>query len=299
MLCTGSLHATAAAPAVSPAIFRKSRRSISGISSRVPALVVTGDAVVGRAAREVTLHAPAHLELRRRQEEAALGVAGLRSQVDALLVLDRTVALLALHARLDVAHVLELHVVGQVVDAHPRDRLVLVVVLVDLRDLLLRARSAPLLDVLVAAHADRDRRHRRVPAALGGAVAVEARDAEVPVLRRARVDLVVELDRLLGAGQLVGRVLVQVAGTGCEDHRAHDGHTDPDGGPLPRSHTTGGWLPAPRRRVKPTQPKSARCSKSLRRSERRRGEMEHRERSPRRLLAIGDDARERTGIEAE
>src|SRR5215475_2020568 len=107
MLCTGSLHAVAAAaPAVRPAIFRKSRRSISGIFVSVPALVVTGDAVVGRTALQVTLHAPAHLELGRGQEEAALGHAGLRYEIHALQVLDRAVALLAPHTGFLVAHVL-------------------------------------------------------------------------------------------------------------------------------------------------------------------------------------------------
>src|SRR5262245_25090109 len=156
MLWTGSWHATvAAAPAVSPAIFRKSRRSISGIFVSLAALVVTRDAVVGRSALQVALHAPAHLELRRRQEEAALGEARLRHEVHALHVLHLTVALLASGACLHVAHVLELHEVGHPVDAHPRDRLALLVVRVELRDLLLGARRAALLHVLVAAHADR------------------------------------------------------------------------------------------------------------------------------------------------
>src|ERR1700741_1353617 len=105
MLCTGSLHATVAAAPVKPAIFRKSRRSISGILVSVPALVVTGDAVVGRTALQVTLHAPAHFQLGRGQEEAALGEARLRHEIHALQVLDLAVTVLALHARLDVAHV--------------------------------------------------------------------------------------------------------------------------------------------------------------------------------------------------
>src|SRR5258706_3427099 len=103
ILWTGSLHATvAAAPAVMPAIFRNSRRSISGIFVSVPGSVVTGDAVVGRPALQVALHAPTHLELRSGQEETSLRVAGLRREVHALHVLYRPVTLLALDARLHV-----------------------------------------------------------------------------------------------------------------------------------------------------------------------------------------------------
>src|SRR5262249_22124124 len=157
------------------------------------------------------------------------------------------------------------------VDANPGNRLVLVEVPLDLRDLLLGAGRATLLHVLVTAHADGDRGHRRVPAALRGAVTVEARDAEVAAaltfLRRdrARVDLVVERDRLLGARRLFRRVLIDPRGAGGENDRADGGYTEPNGGPLPRSHRRAGWLLARHLRVKAVRLKSARCSKLLRR----------------------------------
>src|SRR5262245_8008347 len=266
MLWTGSWQPTvAAAPAVSPAIFKKSRRSISGIFVSLAALVVTGDAVVGRPALQMALHAPAHLELRRGQEEAALREAGLRHEVHALHVLHLAVALLARDAGLHVAHVLELHEVGHPVDPHPGDRVALLVVLVDLRDLLGGAGRAAFLHVLVTAHADRDRGHRRIPAALGRTVAVQARDAEVSVGDGAGVDLVVELDRLLWTGQFIRGVRVEIrrASEDCgADHEQAD--RDQNAGTLPRSHATRAGLPAPRSRVKATRAKTDGCSESLR-----------------------------------
>src|SRR5688572_2062302 len=77
-------------------------------------LVVACRAIVPGAERwirfpDVAAHAPAH------PQRLRLG--------DLLHVLDRAVARLAGYARADVPHVGKFHVLGQLVNAHPRDRL--------------------------------------------------------------------------------------------------------------------------------------------------------------------------------
>src|SRR5580765_6857082 len=132
-----------AQPAVTPATpmptsFRKSRRSNTTRSSFMS--VMTDQAVHRRRVLRVgevlpvAAHAPAHLE------RAVL--------VDAVHVLDRTVALLAGEARAHVTLVVELHVVGQVMHFHPRHLLAAIGVARELHDLrLVRGHE------LVAAHA--------------------------------------------------------------------------------------------------------------------------------------------------
>src|SRR5436190_23612554 len=102
-----------------PTSLRKSRRSNttrSSLSLRSSFMSVVAHQAVHRRwecwVREVlpvAAHAPAHLE------RAEL--------VDAVHVLHRAVALLAGEARAHVTLVVELHVVGQVVDLDPRDLL--------------------------------------------------------------------------------------------------------------------------------------------------------------------------------
>src|SRR5262245_208104 len=139
----GGFAQPAAAPATpTPTSFRKSRRSNTTRSSLMS--VVTHQAVHRR--REVrvvqvlpvTAHAPAHLE------RAVL--------VDVLHLLHRAMAFLAGEAGAHVTLVIELHVVGQVVDLHPRDLLTAVGVARELHDLGLVGGHEP-----VAAHA---RAHR-------------------------------------------------------------------------------------------------------------------------------------------
>src|SRR5260221_7595218 len=106
----------AAQPAVMPATptptsFRKSRRGMT-IGSDMAPLVVAGQTVHGGwkvrivEVLAVAADAPAHLE------RAVL--------VDAVHRLHRAVALLAGDARAHVALVIQLHVVGQIVDLDPR-----------------------------------------------------------------------------------------------------------------------------------------------------------------------------------
>src|SRR5262245_2295274 len=122
----GGLAQPTVAPATpTPTSFRKSRRSNTTRSSFMS--VVADQAVHGR--REVRIveilpvaaHAPAHLE------RAVL--------VDAVHLLHRAVALLTGEPRTHVALVVELHVVGQVVDLDPRDLLAALLVARELHDL--------------------------------------------------------------------------------------------------------------------------------------------------------------------
>src|SRR3981189_3733084 len=79
-------------------------------------LVVTRAAVVSRAEgrirlSDVTVDAPAHVERRR--------------LIDLFHVLDLAVTRLTSHAGVDVPHMREVYVLGQLVDADPRHRLLL------------------------------------------------------------------------------------------------------------------------------------------------------------------------------
>src|SRR6202140_5358548 len=116
--------AVAAVP--TPSTLRNSRRltpaaAVPGIGeascSMLILLVVTRAAVVSCAEwrirlSDVTVDAPAHVERRR--------------LINLLHVLDLAVAGLASNTGVDVPHVREVHVLGQLVDADPRDRLLLV-----------------------------------------------------------------------------------------------------------------------------------------------------------------------------
>ena len=98
---------------------------------------------------------------------------------------------LALDARLHVAVVLELHVLGKAMDLHPLDRLLLVPVLLERLD----AFEVADRELRVAAHAQLDRRDARGPGLVRAGVAVQAVD-----LVLAGVVRVAEGDRLDGPG---------------------------------------------------------------------------------------------------
>src|ERR1043166_9568304 len=178
----------AAPPAVTPATptptsFRKSRRGMPTGSDMGP-LVVAHQTVHGRwkvrvvEVLAVAADAPAHLE------RAVL--------VDAVHRLHRAVALLAGDTRAHVALVVELHVVGEVVDLDPRHLLAPVEVPGELLDLGLVGGHD-----LVAAHAGADGRDVR-PLRVGGAVVA----IFTVQIGRARVDLVAEVD---GLNRTLGR----------------------------------------------------------------------------------------------
>src|SRR5688572_21424959 len=118
----GPQPAVAAPAPVTPRILRNSRRRTpAGWVVSVIGSVVTHAAVVPNLALHVTVHAPAHVE-------RLLLVHGKH-------LLHLPVTRLTRDARVDVAHVRELHVVGYLVNAHPRDRLILRRELLELRDL--------------------------------------------------------------------------------------------------------------------------------------------------------------------
>src|SRR5512145_2625282 len=106
-------HPTVAAPApVTPRIFRNSRRRTPvGCVVSLMGSVVTDAAVVAHLLLDVAADAPSHVEI-------LLLIHGKH-------VLDGTVTLLTGDTRVHVSHVRELHVVGHLVDADPRNGLIL------------------------------------------------------------------------------------------------------------------------------------------------------------------------------
>src|SRR5690606_6960692 len=125
--------------------------------------VMTDDAVGADFTLAVTLHTPAHLKRFRADDAIArVLVLVLPDPVDLRHRLDGTVTLLALHPGTYVPHVREVRVVGQIIDAHPRDGLLLAPVLGKL--LHARAVSSDHRDATreVTARADLYRRNARV-----------------------------------------------------------------------------------------------------------------------------------------
>ena len=71
------------------------------------------------------------------------------------------------------------------------------------------------------------------------ATKAEAERRQLELLREAGVDLVVERDRLFGAGLLLRRVVVEARRGRGEHGRTNADETEPDEGSLPRFHVAG------------------------------------------------------------
>src|SRR5688572_5350925 len=176
----------AAAPApVTPRIFRNSRRRTPvGCVVSLIGSVVAHAAVVADLSLHVTVDAPPHVE-------RLLLVHGKH-------VLHLAVTRLTGDAGIDVPHVREVHVVGHLVDAHPRNRLILRRELLELRDFRsFGAIGAPRADDRVTPHAGAHGGESRIGRFVRGVVAVQAIH-----LQRHDVRIVREADWLFWSASL-------------------------------------------------------------------------------------------------
>src|SRR5687767_971744 len=190
-----------------PITLRKSRRLTPAVplSALMWDLVMTCRAVVARPERriglsDVAVHAPAHVER-----------GGL---IHGFHVLHIAVAGLAADAGVDVPHVREVDVLGKLVNANPRNGLLLVPVGSELLDLRL-SRG----DDGVTPHAGAYSGESWVRRAVRGEVAVEAVH-----LQRVHVNRVAERYRLLGSVSFRRR-----GAAVCREHGGEDGDADESG----------------------------------------------------------------------
>jgi hypothetical protein len=92
---------------------------------------------------------------------------------------DLAVTLLTIHSTLDVSRVIELHVIGQHVDAHPLDRFTFLIGFTDLRNL-----RAIRLDLNVTVHAGAQGWNIGVAGPLDLVVAILTRNLQLPGMQR-------------------------------------------------------------------------------------------------------------------